>query len=75
MYQGRILEGGPMSTNPQSIERRALSIVEAARVCEISRATIYRLIADGKLTTLKIGARRLVPVAALDALLNGGASK
>ena len=39
----------------------------------LSRATLYRLIGDGKLATLKIGARRLVPVGAIDALLNGGA--
>jgi excisionase family DNA binding protein len=55
------------------IERRALSIEESAKTCGLSRATLYRLIADGKLATLKIGARRLVPVNALDALLNGGA--
>jgi excisionase family DNA binding protein len=55
------------------IERRALSIYEAARACGISRATLYRLIGEGKLATIKIGARRLVPVVAIDALLSGGA--
>jgi excisionase family DNA binding protein len=50
-----------------------LSIKEAAQTCGLSRATVYRLIADGKLTTLKIGARRVVPVGAIDALLSGGA--
>ncbi len=64
-----------MSTPQQNLERRALSIPEAARTCGLSRATMYRLIADGKLSTLKIGARRLVPVGAIDALLSGGASK
>ena len=54
-------------------QKRALSIREAARTCGISRATVYRLIADGKLQTLKIGSRRLVPVVAIDALLNGDA--
>ncbi len=53
--------------------RRALSIKEAAEACNLSRATVYRLIADGKLETRKIGARRLVPVGAIDALLSGGA--
>jgi len=52
-------------------ERRAMSIREAAQTCGLSRATLYRLIADGKLTTLKIGTRRLVPVSAIDALLDG----
>jgi len=64
-----------MSINRENVERRALSIPEAARTCGLSRATLYRLIADGKLTTLKIGARRLVPVGSLDALLSGAASK
>ena len=64
-----------MSSNKETLERRALSIPEAARTCGLSRATIYRLIADGKLSTLKIGARRLVPVGALDALLSGRVSK
>jgi excisionase family DNA binding protein len=59
-----------MSTGQQNLERRALSIPEAVQTCGLSRATIYRLIADGKLSTLKIGSRRLVPVGAIDALLN-----
>jgi excisionase family DNA binding protein len=56
--------------NLQFQQRRTLSIQETAQVCGLSRATLYRLIADGKLLTLKIGARRLVPLGALDALLN-----
>jgi excisionase family DNA binding protein len=62
-----------MSSNFQQQARRALSIKETAEACGLSRATLYRLIADGKLATLKIGARRLVPVVAIDALLSGGA--
>ena len=51
----------------------ALSIRETAQTCGLSRATIYRLIEQGKLRTLKIGARRLVPVGSIDVLLKGGA--
>jgi excisionase family DNA binding protein len=54
-------------------ERRALSIGEAARTCGLSRSTLYRLLKSGKLTTVKVGARRLVPVHAIDALLNPAA--
>jgi excisionase family DNA binding protein len=64
-----------MSQSEQSTERRALSIQEAAKSCGLSRATLYRLIANGQLATLKIGARRLVPIAAIDALLSGAATK
>jgi excisionase family DNA binding protein len=61
----------PMVT--ENLERRALSIRETAHTCGLSRATLYRLLKDGKLTTIKIGARRLVPVGAIDAFLKGGA--
>jgi excisionase family DNA binding protein len=53
-----------------SEERRAVSIVEAARICGLSRATVYRLIAQKKLATVKIGSRRIVPLTSIDALLN-----
>jgi excisionase family DNA binding protein len=62
-----------MSKNLQVPEPRAFSIRETERAVNLSRATIYRLIAAGKLKTVKVGARRLVPVAAIDALLDGGA--
>jgi excisionase family DNA binding protein len=61
-----------MSNTLQKQERRALSIKETAQVCGLSRATLYRLLNDGKLTTIKVGARRLVPVASIDTLLAGG---
>jgi excisionase family DNA binding protein len=61
-----------MATPRQNLERLALSVPEAARTCGLSRATLYRLIAEGRLKTLKIGARRLVRPEAIDALLNGG---
>jgi excisionase family DNA binding protein len=50
-------------------KRRALSILEAARTCGLSRSTVYRLIAQKKLATIKVGTRRLVPIAAVDDLL------
>jgi excisionase family DNA binding protein len=62
-----------MSNQHQSYERRALSIRETAQTSGLSRATIYRLIEQNKLVTLKIGARRLVLISSIDALLSGGA--
>jgi excisionase family DNA binding protein len=62
-----------MSTSHQYQERRALSIQETAQACGLSRATIYRLIGQKKLATLKVGSRRLVRPEAIDVLLNGGA--
>ena len=59
-----------MSNITGTLERRALSIQETAQTVGVSRATVYRLIERKRLATLKIGARRLVPVAAIDALLS-----
>ena len=60
--------------NPRQ-ERRALSIKETAEACGLSRATVYRLIEQKELSTLKIGARRLVRPEAIEALLDNGAVK
>ncbi len=53
--------------------RRALSIQEAAHVSNLSRATLYRLIKQKKLATVKVGSRGLVRPEAIDALLSEGA--
>jgi excisionase family DNA binding protein len=64
-----------MSDTKQNPERRALSVEEAARAVGISRATLYRLVQQKRLATVKIGSRRLVPVSALDNLLEKAAAK
>jgi excisionase family DNA binding protein len=64
-----------MPNNIDVSERRALSIAEAARAIGISRATLYRLVQQKRLATVKIGSRRLVPVGALDTLLEKAAAK
>ena len=53
----------------QPMEARAFSVMEAAQYLGVSRSQVYRLLADGSLKSLKIGARRLVRRDALDALL------
>lgn len=64
-----------METPQRNYERHALSVEEAARALNLSRATIYRLIKDKRLETVKVGSRRLVRPQALDALLDGGAAE
>ena len=49
--------------------RRALRINSFCEAYGISRSTAYRLIAEGKLKTVKVGNRRLVPVDVAEALL------
>jgi excisionase family DNA binding protein len=58
-----------------NIERRALSVLEAARSTGLSRSSIFRAIADGRLLTVKVGNRRLIRPSALEALLDAGAGK
>jgi len=60
-------------TVPQPNEKRALRINEAVALYGISRSTIYKIMAAGKLRTVKIGGRRLIPRDVLEALLNGDA--
>jgi excisionase family DNA binding protein len=61
-----------MSKNAENHRAIVASVGEAARMLGVSRASIYRLIGLGKLKTIKIGARRLVPLGAIDAVLDGG---
>ena len=56
-----------------SHERRAFRLKDAVAAYGIGRSTIYRLMADGKLPSVKVGGRRLIPRDALEALLKVGA--
>ena len=47
---------------------------EAANALGVSRTTIYKLAKDGSLPTIKLGSRVLVPIAALNKLLEGAAA-
>jgi excisionase family DNA binding protein len=50
-------------------DRLALTVDEAAASLGLSRPTIWRMIQRRKLQSVKVGGRRLIPVAALRALL------
>lgn len=52
---------------------RLLDVAEAARRLGIARSTLYSLIAAGRIATVKLGRRRLVPEGAIDQLLREGA--
>ena len=56
----------------KSDEKRALRINEAVTLYGISRSTIYKVMAEGTLRTVKIGGRRLIPRDALEALISEG---
>lgn len=50
------------------MENILVSIPDAGRMLSVGRSTLYRLIADGKLETVKIGRRTLVRIASVRAL-------
>ncbi len=51
----------------------AYSVAEAARVTGLGKTTLYGLIGEGKLPSRKIGRRRLIAAADLNALVTEGA--
>jgi excisionase family DNA binding protein len=53
-------------------EKRAFYIEEATKIYGWSRSTIYRLMKEGTLRTVKIGGRRQIPRDAAEALIAEG---
>lgn len=49
-----------------------LTIAEVANVLRVSKMTIYRLVHDGQIPSMRIGKSLRVPVSALDAYLGKG---
>jgi excisionase family DNA binding protein len=48
---------------------KLLSVEEAAKSLNLSRAAVYKLLSDGSLRSIHIGRRRLVPASAIEDLL------
>lgn len=48
------------------LEKKTLTIAEAAQVIGISRSLAFRLASEGKLPTIKLATKRVIPIAALD---------
>jgi excisionase family DNA binding protein len=55
-------EGGQM-------DRKALSLTEAADALGIHRHTLRQLVEDGRLRSVRVGRRYLIPVAEIDRFL------
>nr|WP_314187749.1 helix-turn-helix domain-containing protein [uncultured Brevundimonas sp.] len=52
----------------QPVEKLAYSIAEASKAVSLSQATIYAMLADGRLRRVKIGRRNLIPRDSFEAL-------
>ena len=46
-----------------------LTVAETCETLRVSRWSVYQLIRSGKLATIQVGRRRLVPLAAVHALI------
>jgi excisionase family DNA binding protein len=60
-------------SNISNSEKRALHINEFCRIYGVSRSLTYKLIAAGKLRSVLVGGRRLIPVEAAEALIKAAA--
>lgn len=58
-----------MTTNDQIATRRCLSVTEAVNALGVCRSSINKMIRTGELASVKLGARRLIPATAIDALI------
>ena len=65
------LPAQPPPPIPYRASPRAVSIIQAGLMLNVSRSTIYRMIGAKRLRTIKVGARTVIPIASLDAILEG----
>ena len=68
-----VLDGRPTEATPG--DRRLLTLTKAAHELSVSRMTIHRMCADGRLATIQTRAgRRRIASAAITEFLKGGAA-
>lgn len=61
--------GTNVGDEPDPPARLSYGIDEAARALGLGRTTIYALIGEGLLRSIKVGNRRLIPASALESFL------
>lgn len=60
----------PATRRRELVEPLGHPVTDTAIMLGVTRPTIYKLIAEGKLRSIKVGNRRIVTRASIDALLN-----
>jgi excisionase family DNA binding protein len=56
------------------LPRRTYTLQEAEHISGLGMTTLYALIRDGRLRSIKVGARRLLIAESFDAMLSGDAA-
>jgi excisionase family DNA binding protein len=59
------------SPRKSPVPKMAYSMAETAAALGITKPTAYKLVAQGRLRTVMVGARRLVPITEIERLLAG----
>jgi len=72
---GRMMQMQALSPLQIAMTRLAYSLAESEALSGLSRSSLYRLIAAGKLLTVQRGRRRLVPSAELQRLCGADAEQ
>jgi excisionase family DNA binding protein len=62
-----------MAVEQQQRDRVAVPVEEAAHLLGIGRTLTFRLVGTGELESIRIGRRRLIPRAAIDAFVRARA--
>jgi excisionase family DNA binding protein len=66
---GRLVAEASPNASRAHIPRKAVSVDDAAAMLGVGRSTMYELLETGGVRSVKVGRRRLVPIAALDDFL------
>lgn len=60
-----------MASQPEHTAPRAYRVLDFCKAFGVSRSTVYNLINDGKLRSVRVAGRRLIPADAAETLLRG----
>ncbi len=54
----------------ETVERQGYNVGESARIIGVGRTTMHKMIREGRIRPVKIGARTVIPKSEIDRLLN-----
>lgn len=75
MSKAIFYEEGDEMRDPPFVLPYCLKPTELAEFLGLGRTTTYRLIAEGKIRSVKVGKRLIIPAAAVEEFLNGEQTK
>jgi len=54
-----------------TVGRRGYNVSEGAHIVGVGRTTMHKMIREGRIRVVKVGARTIIPKGEIDRLLNG----